>query len=200
MKSRSKLVSLLMQKYSNQLDRIDFIEDQSSGYASRTLKNASADATIAIAIDYTTAGEVLTKKCVEEQQKQYIYVPVSSILQERDTFLLSQAIHDLNNCNAKTLNIAGNGLYTMRGKYTQQDADIMTLDFLSYVVSSPLLKNKIELIRSGGQTGFDEAGIKAAVKLNIPALILAPQGWLFRDIDGNDIRDEQAFKNRFNTI
>jgi hypothetical protein len=200
MKSRSKLVTLLTQKYSNQVSKIDFQEDTSSGYASRTLKNASADATIAIAIDYSTAGEVLTKKCVDEQQKQYIYVPVSSILRQRDTFLLSQAIHDLNNCNAKTLNIAGNGLYTMKGKYTQQNADAMTLDFLTYIMSSPRLKNKIELIRSGGQTGFDEAGIKAAVKLGIPAMILAPQGWLFRDADGNDIRDEQAFKNRFNTI
>jgi hypothetical protein len=58
-------------------------------------------------------------------------------------------------------------------------------------------KVKVTLIRSGGQTGFDEAGIKAAVKLGIPALVHAPKNWLFRDIEGNDYTNEEVFKNRF---
>jgi hypothetical protein len=197
MKSRSKLVSLLTQKYSNQLSKIEFIEDTSSGYASRTLKNASADVTIAFAVDFTTGGEKLTKESVEKQKKVYIPIDVNT---DNNNFIIGDVIYQLNECQATTLNIAGNGLYTMRDTCSQQEIDEFTYDFLSLILTSPLLKNKIELIRSGGQTGFDEAGIKAAVNLGIPALILAPQGWLFRDADGNDIRDEQAFKNRFNTI
>lgn len=199
MKSRSKLVSLLTQKYSNQLSKIEFIEDTSSGYASRTYKNASADVTIAFAVDFTTGGEKLTKECVEKQKKVYIPVDVDSNKFCNQLFI-NDIVSQLNTCNAKTINIAGNGLYTMRDVCSQNDIDNVTYRFLFDVLTSHLLKTKIELIRSGGQTGFDEAGIKAAVKLGIPALILAPQGWLFRDVDGNDIRDEQAFKNRFNTI
>jgi len=45
---------------------IEFEEEQSEGYRERTIKNASADATIAFAIDFTTAGEKLTKGAVEE--------------------------------------------------------------------------------------------------------------------------------------
>lgn len=62
-----------------------------------------------------------------------------------------------------------------------------------------LSKNNIKItgIRSGGQTGIDEAGLKAAIKLGIPALCLAPKGWTFRDINGIDIKDEYLFKSRF---
>jgi len=40
---------------------IIFEEEQSTGYRERTIKNASADATIAIAVDFESAGEKLTK-------------------------------------------------------------------------------------------------------------------------------------------
>jgi hypothetical protein len=68
---------------------------------------------------------------------------------------------------------------------------------LNKVVNSPNLKTKIESIRTGGQTGFDEAGAKAAIKLGIPTMILAPKGWTFRDITGKDISNEKQFKARF---
>jgi hypothetical protein len=199
MESRNKLVSLIAHKYSSQLNKIDFVEDVSSGYASRTRKNASADATIAFAVDFSTRGEILTKESVENQKKVYIPVDVNSNCFCNALFIDS-VISRLNECKAKTLNIAGNGLYTMRDICSQNDIDLMTFKFLNEVLTSHLFECELELIRSGGQSGFDEAGIKAAVKLGIPAMILAPQGWLFRDIDGNDIRDEKAFKNRFNTI
>jgi len=95
------------------------------------------------------------------------------------------------------LNIAGNGLYTMRRALTQKQCDEFTIELLNKVVNHPNLKNKIKLIRSGGQTGFDEAGIKAGIKLNIPTLIYAPRGWRIKMLDGKDISDEQIFKNRF---
>jgi hypothetical protein len=196
-KSRLSFVNSLIQKYAKQQSMVDFEEEQSHGYKIRTIKNASADATIAFAVDFSTGGEVLTKTSVIEQGNKYIPIDVhdiNSILQ------LEAAIHALNDCKAKTLNIAGNGLYTMKGRFTQQEVDKMTYGVLNHILCSPKLLTKIELIRSGGQSGFDEAGIKAAIKLNIPALILAPKGWLYRDVDGTDIRDEATFKNRFNTI
>lgn len=39
--------------------------------------------------------------------------------------------------------------------------------------------------------------LKAAVRLGIPTLCLAPKGWKFRDINGVDISDETQFKARF---
>lgn len=196
-KSRSSILKGLTQKYSTQQNNIDFQEEQAHGYKVRTIKNASADATLAFAIDFNTAGEVLTKNSVIEQGKKYIPVDVNFMT---SSTVMDFAIDLLNKYEPKTLNIAGNGLYTMKGQYNQQEIDKLMFNFLSYVLNSPKLINKIELIRSGGQSGFDEAGIKAAVKLNIPALILAPRGWTFRDINGVDIHNEAAFKNRFKSI
>ncbi len=95
-----------------------------------------------------------------------------------------------------TLNIAGNGIYTMKGIYKQKEVDAFTYDLLKEVVSSPNLKNKIGFIRSGGQTGFDEAGIKAGDMLGIPTLVYAPKGWRFKTSEA-DISDEKLFKLRF---
>ena len=55
----------------------------------------------------------------------------------------------------------------------------------------------ISEIRSGGQTGVDEAGIIAAQRLGIPSSVHAPRGFVFRNKEGQDIRDERAFKERF---
>ena len=55
----------------------------------------------------------------------------------------------------------------------------------------------IQEIRSGGQTGADESGLKAAVKLGIKAVSLCPKGWRFRT-ETTDISNEELFKNRFN--
>lgn len=174
---------------------ISFREDASTGYKERTIKNASADATIAIATDFNSAGEKLTKSTVLAQKKQYIPVDANilSVTQER----VDKIVGMLNSVNAKSLNIAGNGIYTMKGKYTQQQIDDFTYSLIKTVNESPNLINKITSIRTGGQTGFDEAGAKAGIRLGIPTTILAPKGWKFRDINGNDVSDEQAFKARF---
>ena len=109
-------------------------------------------------------------------------------------------VDQLNSVGAKTLNIAGNGIYTMRDAgWNQEEVDLMTYRILKGVIESPNLKNKIVSIRTGGQTGFDEAGAKAGIRLGIPTTILAPKGWTFRDINGKDISNEQQFKARFAT-
>jgi len=176
-------------------NKILFEEEQSSGYRERTIKNASADATIALAVDFNSAGEKLTKSSVKGQDKKYIPIDASSleITQER----VGKIVESLNSVNAKSLNIAGNGIYTMKGKYTQEEVDKFTYDLLKEVLESSNLKNKIESIRTGGQTGFDEAGAKAGIKLGIKTLVLAPKGWKFRNVEGIDISSEELFKERF---
>lgn len=176
---------------------ISFREDNSSGYKERTIKNASADATIAIATDFNSAGEKLTASTVKAQQRKYIPVDANSL--EISSTRVDGIVSSLNLLANTTisLNIAGNGIYTMKGKYTQQQVDDFTYNLIKAIIESPNLTRKIGSIRTGGQTGFDEAGAKAGMKLGIPTSILAPKGWKFRDINGNDISDEKAFKSRF---
>ena len=178
---------------------ITFQEDQSFGYRERTLKNASADATIAIAVDFNSAGERLTKSSVLNQRKKYIPIDFTTLdlVLDRE---VAKIVKELNAVNAKTLNIAGNGIYTFKQKgfdENQNDLDNLVYNMLNKVVNSPNLKTKIESIRTGGQTGFDEAGAKAGMRLGIPTTILAPKGWKFRDVTGKDISNEKQFKSRF---
>lgn len=197
---REKLFKNIINNYQNQKTKIVFQEEPTSGYKTRTIKNASADATIAFATDFSTSGEKLTHESVLNQGKKYIGLNVNDISESNKSKMIEFAIEELNKVNAKTLNIAGNRIFTMKGKYNQQQVDDLTFEILHAIITSPNLITPIELIRSGGQTGFDEAGIKAAVKLNIPALVLAPKNWTFRDITDIDKYDEVEFKKRFDTI
>jgi hypothetical protein len=174
---------------------IVFIEEKTTGYKIRTIKNASADATIAIASDFNSAGEKLTKQSVLFQHKKYIPISLTTLIITND--LVNSVIEQLNSVKAKTLNIAGNGLYTFKGIYTQSQIDDYVYELLLKVLTSNKLVSKIELIRTGGQTGVDQSGAKAGIKLNIPTIILAPKGWKYRDINGKDISNEKMFKNRF---
>lgn len=172
-----------------------FQEEETKGYRTRTIKNASADATIAIAINFNSAGERLTKSSVLKQGKKYISIDANSLTIPQD--LVDRIVNDLNAVKAESLNIAGNGIYTLKGKYSQEQLDDYTYELLDKVLSSPNLVTPIERIRTGGQTGFDEAGAKASIRLGLPTLILAPKYWVFRNEKGQDISNEQLFKARF---
>jgi predicted NAD-dependent protein-ADP-ribosyltransferase YbiA (DUF1768 family) len=183
--------------------KIDFQVETSGNtigemYRNRTIKNASADATIAIAVNFETPGEKLTKSSVVNQGKKYI--PIDAKVLEVTESRVNKVVDMLNSVNAKTLNIAGNGIYTMKGLYTQEQLDEFSYQLIKAITESPNLKNKIVSIRSGGQTGFDEAGAKAGIRLGIPTTVLAPKGWSFRNIDSMDISNEKMFKERFKTI
>lgn len=178
---------------------ITFEEEPTTGYKNRTIKNASADATIAIATDFFSAGEKLTKSSVLNQNKKYIPLDADSFALLLRPDNIKKVVDDLNSVNAKTLNIAGNGIYTMKNVYTQEQIDAFTYKLLKAVTEHPELKNKIESVRTGGQTGFDEAGAKAGMMLGIPTKILAPKGWKYRDKMGIDISNEQGFKARFSS-
>jgi hypothetical protein len=179
---------------------INFQEEPTSGYRNRTIKNASADATIAIAYDFNSAGEKLTKSSVLNQNKKYLPVSTDVFSSKNDVAStagkIAQELNKLPN-NEITLNIAGNGIYTLKGTMSQSAADNFTLELLEEVQKRLNPEKKIVSLRTGGQTGFDEAGAKAGIKLGIPTTILAPKGWTFRNIAGQDISNEQQFKARF---
>ena len=178
---------------------ITFEECQIPGYRDRTIINASADITLAFAKDFTSAGERLTRTSVLQQGKKYFSIQIeqywdSAIMQRVDPIVRSCLGYSIS-----TINIAGNGIYTMKNYCSQIQCDNWVYQFLILLLNHDMFKpiQNVTLIRSGGQTGFDEAGLKAAVKLGIPAHCLAPKGWVFRDINGKDIANEKQFKARF---
>lgn len=187
-------------------NKIIFREHPDPSYVGRTKDNASAHATIAIAVDFTSLGEQLTKRLVEEQKKTYIPVDISGGL-SIEPEVVERVVKGLNASlkgnlleNEITLNIAGNGIYTMRGRYKQEDLDEYTYHLLRRAMESPELRVKVVRLRTGGQTGLDESGAKAGVRLGIPTLVVCPKGWKFRGLDGKDTLDEKKFKERFEMV
>lgn len=174
-----------------------FEEHPHAGYRGRTLRNASADVTFAFAADFSTAGKRLTKRAVLEQG--CIYCPIGYGGQRATENAIQAAVAALNRPGKPkvTLNIAGNGLYSLQRFGDQAEVDAYAIDFLRRVLVAPERVAAITLVRSGGQSGFDEAGVKAAGQLGLRTLVLAPKGWTYRTADGRDISDEQAFKQRF---
>lgn len=94
-----------------------------------------------------------------------------------------------------SLNIAGNGIYSLKEKFTQKDIDDFIYEFLKTLIFE--YYGEPVSIRSGGQTGVDEAALKAGDKLGLETICLAPKHWLFRDERGIDIMSEQLFLKRF---
>lgn len=183
---------------------IDFREHRAANYADRTKENASADVTIAIAVDFNTLGEKATKKSVDQQGKLYLPIDTNTFGSRNEVEiqagLATQRIAKLGKKEI-TLNIAGNGIYTLNKilpGFLQAQADNSALELLTEIkIRLDELGIKITSVRTGGQTGFDEAGAKAAQKLGIPTIVLAPKGWKFRNEQGQDISDEAQFKARF---
>lgn len=182
---------------------IVFKEHHIIGYKARTLENAKADVTIAIAKDFNTAGEICTRNCVTQHSKTYIQHKYDYFLSPSHTQVLEARMCDhihhrqsLGFNHIGSLNIAGNGIYTLQESQATIDEYLLTLftGLFHYLQCKPMY------IYSGGQTGIDEAGLKAVIKLDIPAICIAPKGWLFRDINGNDTADEKLFKARFENL
>lgn len=175
-------------------------EDLSSEYKNRTEVNAkSADVTFAIAKDFTTSGEKLTKSLAQKHGK--LYIPVSPIGSPEEK--AEKIVRVLNETFANKkhtifFNIAGNGLYTMKGEMTQIECDDFTYRLLHGIVNSKELLIKVGKIRSGGQTGFDEAGLKAGIKLNIDTTALYPKGYRIRGLEGDKFQTRKEVYERLN--
>ena len=97
------------------------------------------------------------------------------------------------------INIAGNGMDTFAARgFSREQVTSVIVSVIRELAETGGID--IRCIRSGGQSGADEAGIMAAKALGIPAEVHAPKGWLMRTEDGKDVFSEYAFKERFVTM
>lgn len=156
---------------------LTILEHTSSSYAPRTYVNAAkGDVTIAIAVDYSTAGEKLTHKAAGGK---YIALPLEMpwIENARELFKFIRPRA------ARKINVAGNGIYTLaKDGVTQEEINLYVYRILSKVHEHFYLTE----IRSGGQTGVDIAGAVAGVALGVDVELLLPKGFKQRAEDGVD--------------
>ena len=171
-----------------------FSTSESSSYPERTKENADWSD---ITLDFTESDKgsggrnELTKKVAG---KKYIHFKLHS---EGDNSYDADEILDaikqagLPTKNIK-LNIAGSEIGKLKETQERYNEEIERIlnDLLTLGVT-------ISEIRTGGQTGIDEAGIIAAQRLGIPNEVHATSDYKFRDKSGEDVSDEWAFKARF---
>lgn len=156
---------------------LEIVEHPSESYPPRTYKNAKeADLTAAFALKFDTAGERLTQKAAGDR---YIAISLDEDVIEAARILFRALRHH----NAKILNIAGNGIYTLAPTgWTQDRLNLHLLAILAKVHQHWALSKVI----SGGQTGVDLAGVTAAHALGIYAVATLPKGCLQRGLDNKD--------------
>lgn len=154
-------------------------EHTSAKYTPRTYFNAkSADLTIAMAANLNTAGEISTKKAAGDNYIGF------EIYKEIDYLTIARPLYKRMKQNMiKSLNIAGNGIYTLT-QFNIQQEDINALVFK--VIKQVHQFYPIEKIYTGGQTGVDLAGAIAANSLGISAIITLPKGYIQRFEDKVD--------------
>lgn len=178
---------------------ISFIEHPHTGYALRTYTNCKeSQLTIAFATDFSTAGEVLTRKasygagCAYVAVELYKLRTMQSDLEKVRVAIAKNGYHKLH--------IAGNGIYTLKESgITQQNIDDFIFNFMELVIDKIQLRDDW-VIRTGGQTGVDESGTKFADEQKVNDNICCfPKGWMFRNEKGWDIKSALEFKARFGT-
>lgn len=186
-------------------DAIVFTESR-GGYRERTIENATAndvDFTLAFGVDFSTYGELATAKAAGDSliQTRLDVAPGGGLdlspkaVKEAVRGIVEVLPEEYVNGEPCGLNIAGNGIYTLSGRgITQEQSD----EFVTRVVDGLRKEGMVvSSIRTGGQSGIDEAGAVAGVVLDIPTTVNAPKGYAFRKADNKDVRDEKAFKARF---
>jgi hypothetical protein len=159
-----------------------------ASYAARTRYNAEmSDLTAAFALDFTTSGELLTKRAAGDK---LVEIPLTVEWIEAARVLWKALYHR----DAHTLNIAGNGLSTLALHGWSQGR----INAFVYMVVAKVAEHwSITNIVSGGQTGADIAGLVAAVALQIPAIGTLPHGFRQRDEQGNDhCHTEKTIRNQ----
>ena len=152
-------------------------------YAKRTKFNCkTSDFTLAIAFNFGSAGEILTYHSARPR----IYQLDINDYVEEPLIEVEEFCKKYRGYMCDTLHIAGNGaqtLYKHWGIQYQRRADATALSILTKAIKHCNIKK----VYSGGQTGIDEAGIKAALKLGIPVEVNMPSGYKIRDHSGKDI-------------
>lgn len=163
---------------------LSLLEHKSSHYRPRTYHNAnSADLTIALAVDYETAGERLTHKAAGSK---YLAIPLlgATLDPVEAARWLYREVRQ-RDLKSPVINIAGNGIYTL-SQYGWTQAQVNRHLFL--LLEKMHQHWPIRRVVSGGQTGIDIAGIVAAHALGIDAEAMFPNGYLQRGADKQDVR------------
>lgn len=157
---------------------IEIVEHKSSSYAPRTYANAhNSDVTIALAVDYSTAGEKLTHKAAGDKYLKLNFNAYTNIELAR---MLWKKLYGT---DSPVINVAGNGIYTLiKHGITQAYMN----DCLFEILEKVHMHYQISKIISGGQTGVDIAGAWAGHKLGIPVCVTLPKGLIQRHEDGVD--------------
>ena len=154
-------------------------EYNTPNYKDRTIYNASSsDVTLALATDLSTRGEQLTKRAAGRK-----YIGFELVEDIPTLYISRQLFKKLKTDNAKTLNIAGNGIYTLKEYGCSQE---FINQFVYEIISQTHYFHPIHKIYTGGQTGVDLAGAIAAVKLGIPVEVTLPKGFIQRHEDHQD--------------
>lgn len=158
---------------------LQIIEHSSSNYGPRTYANAaSVDVTIALAVNFSTAGEKCTHKAAGDKYLA-LWLADSWLDNARKIYVYMKK-HD-----CRSVNIAGNGIYTLnKHGFTQELLNSVVYSMLAQVHEYWPIK----AIRSGGQTGVDLAGLCAGYKLGIETTALLPKGFIQRHENGVDVK------------
>lgn len=155
-------------------------EHKSPKYPPRTYYNAtSAGTTLALALNLETAGELLTKKAAGPR---YIGFKLTDDID--DLVIARQLYSKMKKDNVHTLNVAGNGIYTLAEHGCSQDF----INYFTYKIISKVHQYwPIEKIYTGGQSGVDISGAVTGYLLGIPTEVTLPNGYLQRFEDKKDV-------------
>lgn len=159
------------------------IEHKSPSYPPRTAHNAkTADLTAAFAEEFDSRGEVLTKEMAGEK---YVSIDLKLSPVEAARVLFAEC----RKRNVQTLNIAGNGIYTLKDHgWTQDKLNLWMYEVLRLVHKHhPLIQ-----IISGGQTGVDFAGGIAGEALGLNPVMTFPKGFKQRTLKVYELVQTEA--------
>lgn len=176
-----------------------FIEDTVRNYAHRTWENAEwSDITMALAVDMSSPGEKTTRRAAGER---YVGFVLPEDLAGRNLPALANAIgrrlkrHPNFKREGLKLNIAGNSQITL----DRFGIEISQVRSLLRCVLQDLVDEGVDIamVRSGGQTGVDEAGIQAAQDVGLRCSVLAPKGFRMHREQGVELEGRAQFVSRF---
>lgn len=166
------------------LEKLNVKEDKSEKYPPRTYYNAtSAQLTIALAVDLTTAGEKLTHRAAGDK---YIGFQLKD---DTDYLDIARDIYKrMKKDNIEIINIAGNGIYTLSEHGCNQE---YINQFVYNILSKVHQYIPIKKIYTGGQSGVDLAGAVTGFALEIPTEVTLPKGFKQRFEDNKDVLGTQ---------
>jgi hypothetical protein len=160
---------------------LTLVEHPSSAYRERTRINANAGLTVAFAADFSSAGERLTASVAGAR---YVPVPLNNQSRAGLSQTVERILARLEFHNLTSINCAGNGIATLLkafGSKHSPEALQTTIDgFVLEVFRKVHVRRPLTLIVSGGQTGADQSGIRAALALGVPCRCTMPAGYRVR--------------------